>query len=100
MLLLLTILGFSYAESLGNALQNLGNSISSFGQILNNNNTNSNQCNTPPGWQNGNKRGFVNGLPPGLAKKGLTKNNCIDTQEHPNIDKNKLLPHPPYRPYR
>ncbi len=81
-LIVLTLFyGFSYALTIGDMLQNIGNSISNIGQTLNGGYNittyqNQNSCQVPPGWQRGNKRGFVNGLPPGLAKKGLTRN-CL-----------------------
>ena len=68
----------SFGITLGDELQNIGNSISNLGNTLNggaySNTQSTNQCNRPPGWQKGKKVGFVNGMPPGLAKKGMVAN--------------------------
>ncbi len=71
------LINMSFAITIGDEIQNIGNAISNLGNALNGgaySNTYSNQCNVPPGWQRGKKVGFQNGLPPGLAKKGLTEN--------------------------
>ncbi|MGC8650207.1 MAG: hypothetical protein ACP5S8_04490 [Hydrogenobaculum sp.] len=70
----------SFGFTLGDELQNVGNTVSNLGNALNgggaysNIYSNPNQCNVPPGWQRGRKTGFVNGMPPGLAKKGMMAN--------------------------
>jgi len=67
----------SFGITLGDELQNIGNTISNLGNALNgggaysNTYNNYSKCNVPPGWQRGRKVGFVNVIPPGLAKKGL-----------------------------
>jgi len=59
----------SFGITLSDELQNVGNALNSGGAY-----SNTNQCNVPPGWQRGRKVGFVNGMPPGLAKKGMVAN--------------------------
>ncbi|GAB6077450.1 hypothetical protein [Hydrogenobaculum acidophilum] len=76
---LVLLTNVSFAITIGDEIQNIGNAISNLGSALNGTysntyNNNYNQCNVPPGWQRGRKTGFVNGMPPGLAKKGLVEN--------------------------
>ncbi len=73
----LVFINISFGITIGDEFQNIGNAISNLGSALNGTTQTSqtSQCNAPPGWTKGNKRGFVNGLPPGLAKKGLVANN-------------------------
>jgi len=88
----------SFGITLGDELQNIGNTISNLGNALNgggaysNTYNNYNQCNVPPGWQRGRKVGFINGMPPGLAKKGL-RENC---QPASNPIENKRFEHGPH----
>jgi hypothetical protein len=77
---LVLLANVSFGFTLGDELQDIGNAISNFGNALNgggaysNTYNNYNRCNVPPGWQKGRKEGFVNGMPPGLAKKGMVAN--------------------------
>lgn len=77
---LVLLANISFGFTIGDELQNIGNAVSNLGNALNgggaysNTYNNYSQCNVPPGWQRGRKMGFVNGMPPGLAKKGMVAN--------------------------
>ena len=88
----------SFGFTLGDELQNIGNTISNLGNALNgggaysNTYNNYSKCNVPPGWQRGRKVGFVNVIPPGLAKKGLREN----SQPASNPTGNERFEHGPH----
>jgi hypothetical protein len=84
----------SFGITLSDELQNIGNTISNLGNKLNGGAySNTNQCNVPTGWQRGRKVGFVNGMPPGLAKKGL-RENCQPASNPMGNEKFEHGPHP------
>jgi hypothetical protein len=89
----------SFGITLGDELQNTGNTISNLGNTLNgggaySNTYNSyNQCNVPPGWQRGRKVGFINDMPPGLAKKGM-RANCQPASNPMENERFEHGPHP------
>ena len=63
------LVNVSFGITLSDELQNIGNTLNSGGAY-----SNTNQCNVPPGWQRGRKVGFINDMPPGLAKKRMVAN--------------------------